>query len=58
MLLVKCLAYRRNLISAHFYPISNLGIAFESYVAFSLKVVFRFSSFYWLSQKLQGNDFG
>ena len=48
----------RNLISAHFYPISNLNITFESYIAFFLKVVFKFSTFYWLNKKLQGNDFG
>lgn len=47
----------RNLISAHFYPISNLDITFESYIAFFLKVVFKFSTFYWLNKKLQGNDF-
>ena len=58
MLLEKCLAYMSNLIRAHFYPISNFDITFESYVAFSLNVVFRFSTFYWLNKKLQGNDFG
>ena len=58
MLHVKCLAHSNNLISAHFYPVSNLDIAFELSAGFALKVVFRFISFCWLSQKLQGNDFG
>lgn len=58
MLHVKCLAHSSNLISAHFCPVSNLAIAFELSAGLALKVFFKFIGFCWLSQNVQGNDFG